>query len=137
MNTHRRHLSPAERSRSRSAAKSKTPLPATSISAAASPYVKFSQDFGQILNFDAYAGRTYADIYINKINQRKSMFGKLQNGSLNDDMLKNFLTELRHKARRPIWYAYMRTEMNGPAKDERMMAVLDTGCREDRLQPKG
>ena len=58
---------------------------------------------GQILNFDTYAGRTCADIYINKINQRKSMFGKLQNGSLNDDMLKNFLTELRHKARRPIW----------------------------------
>ena len=134
MNTHRRHLSPAERSRSRSAAKS-TPLPATSISAAASPYVvKFSQDFGWAdpelwhlcwahLCRHLHQQDKPAEIYVWKVAE--------------------WIAERRHaqefpdRASSQSSKAYMRTEMNGPAKDERMMAVLDTGCREDRLQPKG
>jgi len=82
VNDRRRPAAQPERSRSGSAARASTPLPATPTSVAPSPSTPGEvQDVrtldGQILQSGAYAGRTYADVYFNEMNCRKSMVGKL------------------------------------------------------------
>lgn len=135
VNDRRRPEAQPERSRSVSAARASTPLPATPTSVAPSPSTPGEvQDVrtldGQILQSGAYAGRTYADVYFNEMNCRKSMVGKLKNGSLSNQHTINFAkySARRHEQEHAEPRAYMVTEATGPVDDACVMAVLDSGC---------
>jgi hypothetical protein len=93
---------------------------------------------GEILQAGAYYGRTYSDVYVNEMNYRKSMVGKLRNGSLSNTHIINFAkyAERRHAQEFPdrsrasgSASAYMMTENDTVVdEDTQIFAVLDTGC---------
>lgn len=123
------------RSRNGSAARPPTPLPATPTSVAPSPPTPGEVEDvraldGRALQSGAYYGRTNADVCFKEMNCRKAMVAKLKNGSLSNPHIIDFTkyAARRHEQEHPGSSAYMMTGQPGPAEDERIMAVLDTGC---------
>ena len=122
--------------RSRSGSVNRSPAAGTPTSVAPSPSGEV-QDVrtldSQKLLTGAYAGRTYADLYVNEMNHRKAMIGKLKNGSLSNPLIINYAkyatrrSEDEHRAGSSS--AYMMTEDDMPAEhDKQIFAILDTGC---------
>ena len=134
-NDPRRQQAQPVRSRSGSAARSSAPAAATPTSVAPSPTtpgqaedVRALDD--KILQSGAYYGRTYANVYCNEMNYRKAMIGKLKNGSLSNPHIIDFAkyAARRHEEEHSGSRAYMVSEHSGQVDEDRIMAVLDTGC---------
>ena len=134
-NDPRRQQAQPVRSRSGSAARSSAPAAATPTSVASSPTtpgqaedVRALDD--KILQSGAYYGRTYANVYCNEMNCHKAMIGKLKNGSLSNPHIIDFAkyAARRHEEEHSGSRAYMVAEHPGQVDEDRIMAVLDTGC---------